>query len=304
MTIWKRKLGLFVGLLSALVIFVPSITTFAKWQVLPGHRVQVISLIGTTKGASNLSIVGSGSASRTVIIVGGDTGVKKSQIHSIATLIKSVSSHILERSLGKLPTNQTEIFLYSQQSGYAGAVKKAFPSKEVSTVVRQTGGFTLGSKVYVPLYKYHDSAFLANTLTHELTHATLNEIGVGSKLPTWMNEGLAWYNGTAAEMTVDKRTALQMTRQLDTQLQQAQKLGELQSIHRDGGNVLEKNPPYNIEFQDYLGVKYLINTYGEDKVTRLLSVLKRDSFSKSFKSVFPISATQFTTSFTGTGRPS
>src|SRR6056297_673140 len=98
-------MGLVVGLLSAFMIFMPSITTFARWQVRPGQAVQVISLVGTVSGRSTRNTASYGQGTSTIAIVAGDNGVHKSQINNTAMLIQSTSTRILRQSLGKLPTN-------------------------------------------------------------------------------------------------------------------------------------------------------------------------------------------------------
>lgn len=254
-----------------------------------GRQVEVISLVGTDAGGPSKSTAlpqaGPGGHTK-VAIDAGDSSITAQNVDTVAHLIQTVSARVLERNLGGLPDTSARVVLFGSEAGYAEAVVKAFGKQNASQVVKETGGFTSGSTVYIPYYKYKDDAFLVNTLTHELTHATLNQAGIGGKLPTWLNEGFAWYDGVQAEDAVNAADAQQVQTTLMKQLTAAKQSGNLQPLSGKASSVLGKHPTYNVEFQDYLAVKALIAQDGIATFDAFLHDIPKQGVDASFQANF------------------
>ena len=110
-----------------------------------------------------------------------------------------------------------------------------------------------------------DAAWDANTVIHELTHIlighfTFSCLGV---VPTWLNEGLAMYSEGKLDAS------------MQTQLDQAIQDDTLLTVRSLNGGFSELPDKANLAYsQSYSIVNFLINKYGQEKLTQLLSALR------------------------------
>ncbi len=110
-----------------------------------------------------------------------------------------------------------------------------------------------------------DSAWNENTVIHELTHVlvgafTFSCIGT---LPGWIEEGLAMFS----EGGLDSG--------MQSQLDDAIRNDQLISLRSLNGGFSELPDKANLSYsQSYSAIKFLIDTYGQEKMTQLLTALR------------------------------
>jgi len=210
----------------------------------------------------------------------------------VTELVQQVSIAVLKRNM-KLVPHTASIILADNFLTYSHRVEDVFPASEVPTVESQTGGFTAGTTVVIPLYKYGNEGALANTLTHELTHVTLNERGISAGLPSWLNEGFAWYNGLAAEKELDANQVTTLCQQLQNQLANAIDRHELLPLELNVSQIIRAKPGYNVEYEDYLAVKFLISSFGLTKFQVFLHGVPSRGAKLSFENTYGMSLSDF-----------
>ena len=110
-----------------------------------------------------------------------------------------------------------------------------------------------------------DSTWDSNTVIHELTHILIGHFTfscIGS-VPTWLNEGLAMFS--EGKLDAD----------MQAQLEQAIKSDNLISVRSLNGGFSELSDKANLSYgQSQSIVSFLIETYGQEKITQLLSDLR------------------------------
>lgn len=260
----------------------------------------MVSLVGTNEFRSTSERVAHQTVNQNpVVIYAGDSGITQQTITTVARLIQNISAPVLTANLKTLSSNNIRIVLFSGEQGYTQVANQTF-GKLSSRVVVQTGGFTVSSTLYIPVYKYNDDTFLANTLTHELTHAELNQAGIAEKLPTWVNEGFAWYNGIAAQRQLNPTVEEAMTHSLLAQMNAAKTNGTFIPLSGAADSVLPAKPTYNVEFQDYLAVQKLISTYGIQTFNAFLQDVPRLGVHSSFAAHYPMTMAQFASEMNAT----
>jgi hypothetical protein len=110
-----------------------------------------------------------------------------------------------------------------------------------------------------------DATWDSNTVIHELTHIlvghfTFSCLGV---VPTWLNEGLAMYS--EGKLDTDMQTQLDEAIHSDTLL----------TVRSLNGGFSELPDKANLSYsQSQSIVNFLIDTYGQEKLTQLLSALR------------------------------
>jgi hypothetical protein len=227
----------------------------------------------------------------------GDHRVSARSLVNVAALLKQISFPILRKDSGSLPSAGTNITLYATVSGYRSVAQRMFAASEVPVVVQQTGGFASGSNVFIPVYKYRTKGFLVNTLTHELTHVLLNQQGIARMLPTWMNEGYAWYNGLAAQSKVDPQAVQALKSQLLKQLAVATEHHTFLPLSANERQILNMNHEYNVEFADYMAVQGLISGYGVSRFKLFLQGIRQYGLQSSFERQYQMSLASYEADF-------
>jgi hypothetical protein len=110
-----------------------------------------------------------------------------------------------------------------------------------------------------------DSTWDKNTVIHELTHVLVGQFTfscIGS-VPTWLNEGLAMFSEG------------EMDSNLQAQLDGAIHDNTLLSVRSLNGGFSELPDKANLSYsQSHSIVSFLINTYGQDKMTQMLTALR------------------------------
>lgn len=130
-----------------------------------------------------------------------------------------------------------------------------------------------------------------NLFSHELSHRTIrNLLGpINSlKLPTWFDEGMATYIANQNHyLSENEARDLLVKGQFNRNLSRREGfLGHLRwkftGIQRDR----------KIYGHVYLFMKYLFNTYGEEKIYRMILAIKTSSFTEAFRNILGITPDQ------------
>jgi hypothetical protein len=140
-----------------------------------------------------------------------------------------------------------------------------------------------------------DQSDLANVLTHELTHVVLNQKGIGDSLPTWINEGIAWHDGLLAQSQVSPQKTQQLTAKLNQQIHQVAQQQQLLQLSASENDILSAN--YNVEWEDYLAVQNLLNTYGNQAFLSFLNGISQNGVDASFQQTYNMSRANYEASF-------
>ncbi|HZW82451.1 MAG TPA: hypothetical protein VFF14_03375 [Candidatus Deferrimicrobium sp.] len=227
-----------------------------------------------------------------ITIAAGDKGVTLKTIQSALSIINTLSLPILQDNINLTPSKDVDIVLFSSKTSYANSLQKAgVDTKLIPALVANSGGVTVGADIWIPLYALQDKAELANVLTHELTHVVFNQIGIGENLPTWINEGTAWYDGLAAQAKVNSsETKLDMA-SLQNEVLAAGKSGKLYPLSANEPDII--NAPYNVEYEDYLAVNYLIKNYGKATFQQFLQECENQSVNSAFQGNFGMGMKSF-----------
>lgn len=229
-----------------------------------------------------------------VSISAGDNYVSEEELKLGANTLTHVTFPTLEGNLGISPEN-TSIVIFSSKQTYAAALAMAgISSQELLNMVSKTGGITVGSNIWINWSALEGNSELANALTHEITHSVFNQEGIGNSIPTWVNEGTAWFDGMDAQKKVSLTEADQITQAYDQQLRQVARSGQLLPLSASEQDIL--NAPYNVEWEDYRAVNELIQRYGLGKYRRFIGGVK-NGVEKSFQSNFGISMNSYMTRF-------
>lgn len=230
-----------------------------------------------------------------VTVSSGDRGVSASAVREAANIIQQVSVPLLTKDVGQAPSS-AQVVLFSTRQAYSKALLQAgLSSDEAAAVAQQTGGLTIGTSVWIPLYNLQDSAELTNVLTHELTHVVYNERGIGDRLPTWLDEGAAWREGLAAEVAVNPQEAQALAAAYNAQLQDAAAQRMLLPLSANEQDILGAD--YNVEWQDYLAVQQLVDQYGEEKFRTFLDGVPSKGADASFQAVYGMSLSDYQKAF-------
>lgn len=235
-----------------------------------------------------------------VTVKAGGSDVTAADIQKINTLMSTY--HIVETVSKTLRMNiyqQVYVIICKSQSDYQTQLSKlGVNSEDAKRYTMDTGGFTQGDTVVIPLYQNQANADLTNSLTHELTHAFLN-LNVGS-FPSWMNEGLAVMDGMDAQSFAESSVAYQgYVRQMAENVIDAAKSNNLWPLEPDEQKVLSGSAPYDLELQDWLAVRYLIQLHGLKSLEQYFYRLKLgESKTTAFQRSFGESESAFNTDVT------
>jgi hypothetical protein len=225
----------------------------------------------------------------------GDRKVSQSTLQAASQIVQQVSLPILKTNVG-LPSGSTKLVLFSSKQSYAAALGQAgVPRDQLNAIVSNTGGLTIGSDIWIPLYNLQDKSDLANVLTHELTHVVLNQKGIGDTIPTWVNEGMAWHDGMQALDQVDSNKAKQESSALTQQVQDAKQNGHLLPLTASEDDIL--NADYNVEWTDYLAIQNLISQQGPEKMDAFLNGIAKEGVDSSFQATYNEPITQYENDF-------
>lgn len=237
----------------------------------------------------------SGQQAGRIQITAGDQGVTKSAVQTAVEAVQNISLPILKTNLWE-PPQSARIVLFSSRNSYGNSLIRAgVPAGQVQDIVAKTGGLTVGSDIWIPMYNLHSKADLANTLTHELTHVVLNQHGLGDAIPTWVNEGIAWHDGMLAMQQVDPKATQRIENASNQQIQKVADAGQLLPLTVDEQAILTAR--YNVEWEDYLAVQNLIQQQGIDKFRTFLAGTLQMGVKSSFQTQYRMSLSDYENQF-------
>ncbi|MCL6637567.1 MAG: hypothetical protein K6T26_06445 [Alicyclobacillus sp.] len=196
------------------------------------------------------------------------------KVQSLAS--SSDMAEVVARALHLPVPVPVQIYLAQTAADYQTALQaQGVPAAQAQRFSRDTGGFTQGTEIVVPLYQNPTDADLANTLAHELTHVTLNAAGVTSTLPSWLNEGLAVTLGMDIQARIANPVVYDgYAKQMAETVLTAAAHGKLLPLATDEGQVLAGNASYDVELQDWLAVSWLVHQYGWQAMAGYLQQLR------------------------------
>ncbi|AFM40383.1 hypothetical protein Desaci_1359 [Desulfosporosinus acidiphilus SJ4] len=231
-----------------------------------------------------------------IYISAGDTGVSTSRLTMANQIIKTISLPTLNTVVGLSPAKNIQIALFSSPRTYANSLRKAgVDSSSIQSIVEDTGGLTVDTSIWIPLYNLQDKSDLANVLSHELFHACAASQGYGNELPTWINEGTAWRIGLMAMQKVNsQKTSLEMA-YYETDVRNAAKNGSLLPLSASENDIL--NAQYNVEYEDFMAVEQLVKNYGTSTYKAFIQNLKTKNVNTDFSNTFKSSINNFQNSF-------
>jgi hypothetical protein len=129
-----------------------------------------------------------------------------------------------------------------------------------------TGGMAFPEyNIFIMGISESDSTWDQNTVIHELTHILIGHFTfscIGS-VPTWLNEGLAMFS--EGKLDADMQAQLDQAIHDDTVL----------SVRSLNGGFSELSDKANLSYsQSQSIVSFLVQTYGQEKLTQLLAALR------------------------------
>ena len=129
-----------------------------------------------------------------------------------------------------------------------------------------TGGMAFPEyNIFIMGISASDSTWDQNTVIHELTHILIGHFTFSciGTVPTWLNEGLAMFS----EGKLDAN--------MQAQLDQAISSNTVLTVRSLNGGFSELSDKANLSYgQSQSIVSFLIETYGQEKLTELLSALR------------------------------
>jgi hypothetical protein len=163
----------------------------------------------------------------------------------------------LGRDTGLKADQPIDIYIYASTSDMKDAILyepswtggMAFPDNDVVIIGIAPSDLTWGRRAEI----------------HEITHVLVGHLTFSclGEVPTWLNEGLAVYS----EGELDSPS--------QAQLQDAIKNDVLLSVRSLSGGFSEISDKANLSYSEsYSIVKFLVETYGQEKMTSLLSALR------------------------------
>lgn len=235
-----------------------------------------------------------------VVVVGVGTDTPSSALTQVKSLIEKHQIIATDAHTLGLTTGRTiYIYLAQSQQDYNQELRRIGLSvQQAQSLSLDTGGFTQGSSVIIPLFQNTAVSDLANTIGHELTHAILN--ANVSQLPSWINEGIAVTNGMNTQKNEEGPVAYGgYARRMAEEVLDATSQGQLIALTADESKVLQGNPTYDLELQDWLAVSQLIKQHGTAAFTNYFNRLHNgESFDSAFQHAFGVSSQSFNSTFT------
>ena len=129
-----------------------------------------------------------------------------------------------------------------------------------------TGGMAFSDyNVVIMGVSSSDTTWDQNTVIHELTHVLVGHFTFSciGTVPTWLNEGLAMFSEGALDSN------------MQSQLDQAIQGNTLLTVRSLNGGFSELPDKANLSYsQSYSIVNFLIDTYGQEKMTEILAALR------------------------------
>ncbi|TDY51221.1 hypothetical protein C7445_101221 [Alicyclobacillus sacchari] len=226
----------------------------------------------------------------------GVTNADIQRAEAILSRVHAVSR--ISNFLGLRMHKPATVYLVNNASSYAKLLKQIGVSDgDANNLSQDSNGFTLRSTVIIPLFQNTSDDDLANTLTHELTHVTINQ-NIAS-LPSWMNEGMAVYMGFNGQKAIEPQAEFEGDeREYAEDILDVVQSGSLVPLTNDEAAILSGSETYDYELQDWLAVCDLISKFGISSIAKLANNLTHENPDQAFQSAFGETVPSFNASFT------
>lgn len=226
------------------------------------------------------------------VITAGDKSVSPEDLLSFANIYEHVYAQD-SSDLGIAATNPIHITLYSSLTTYAKHfTDEGYTAAQAKQYANNSAAVDEGpASISVSLPAYYVTDGL-NILAHELVHALVAQ--VSSQIPSWTNEGIAWYEGIKAELDGSPNGLLQSGLHWTewTDIVAHQQAGTLLPL----GDADPMNAAYNVEDQDYYAVQQLIQQFG---FAQLMTYIRQvDQHPTAFQDTFHESFDTFSSQIT------
>lgn len=208
-----------------------------------------------------------------VVLAAYGNDVPNTQVQTANSLLSKYQIVQTDATTLQLNLKDTvHIYLVQTPQDYERALANLFgiSPAQAKSFSSDTGGFTQGESIVVPMYQNKEPSDLVNTLAHELTHAILND-NVQVNIPSWIDEGLAVSDGMNLQR--DAENPVQYAgdeRSLAESIIEAAGNGKLIALTSDENQVLAGNAPYDLELQDWLSMQQLLRKHGQAAVSDYL----------------------------------
>ena len=245
-------------------------------------------------------VIEGGDQAPAVRVIGADYyGLKEGQTTQVQELLRTQNIVAqVEKEAGLSFQMPVWIYLTNSDAGYKQAIATYGDPSDADGVDNVSEGVTYGNTVILPLHRNSEKASdLPMTVAHELLHVLLNQNG-GFDLPSWVHEGLAWQAGLdaayAGQAPLLRRMQDAMMRDYVLDIV---KNGKYQPLIDDHDATIQAlSASYNVELQDYLAYRYLIEQQGQAKFSAYLDAFALGD-SAAFQHSFGLTPAAFETQF-------
>lgn len=233
-----------------------------------------------------------------VRIVGADTSVTDAQLLETKQLMAGGLLQRVEQEAGLKFKQPVWIFVTNSDKGYEQAIRWYGEDAQAKMVADESMGVTYGSKVVMPKQRNPLAVEYKSTIAHELIHVLLNQNG-GEELPSWVHEGMAWETGINLgyqnEPIVMKKQMLGLNR---SEVLYAVEMGHyVPLINGIDEQWDEQNAAtYNIQAQDHMAYRYIIDKYGREAFMSYLTTYMKGDHA-AFSKVLGLTPQQFEQQF-------
>jgi hypothetical protein len=237
---------------------------------------------------------------RLIQLIRGDSGVQDKTLTRIGDLIQGRAADVVYVTTKLQYNAPLYLFIDSNKTAYAKDLKTHFSASRLTNEVDESLAIQFNDHIYFPIYKFADDKTdgeIENTLAHEMTHAVLYQNGIEAKLPIWINEGFSWYVGNRAEKKIDSQAETQTEWEIQETILYEAKEHKLYTLDQSNTMFTNREPEYNMEWEDYLAVRELIQQYGIPRFQSFLLCLQTESLDVAFQKTYGIRIASFEQEF-------
>jgi len=266
------------------IVWFPMKKTDTAANVIATNSVHLIKGNGVSNDLATMPIFHAGANDSLVVVKPFGLDVTAAKVANVQQLLSRYQVvNQVSQTLRLNITQKITVLLVKTPDDYENALASlGISANDAKRYSADTGGFTEGSHVIIPLYQNIRNSDLINTLGHELTHAFINVNNLN--IPSWLNEGIAVYDGMKMQGAEENAvTFAGDERRLAESVLSAAKQGHLIPLAKDETAVLQGGGTYDLELQDWLAVANLIHAHGTQIIQQLFYRIQRgETFATSF----------------------
>lgn len=251
-------------------------------------------------GSAKFTASSTAGADSTVTVQSVASDIPTSTLTEVKQLLtKYAILQTVANTLNMNPQQTVHIYLAQTNADYQQELAALGLSlSDAGRLSKDTGGFTQGDTIIIPMSQNKTVPDLVNTLGHEVTHVFLNHYV--TDVPSWINEGLAVHDGMLVQSQTESAVEYSgYAKRMAESVLAATSAGNLVPLTGNEQQVLQGSYSYDLELQDWLAVNWIIQNYGLNEVHDYLHLLKAGvSSSQAFNDAFNIAESTFNTNFT------